>query len=64
MLGALEIKCLRMEDLTSRWKILSLTKVEGSKVDLTRDKKKVGAVLTAKFFTHWNVNVEAVAKTF
>lgn len=38
-----------MEDLTARWKSLSLTEVEGSKVDLTRDKKKVGAVLAAKF---------------
>ena len=53
-----------MEDLTSRWKNLSLTEVEESKVDLTRDKKKVGTVLATKFFTHRNVNVEAVAKTF
>lgn len=48
----------------SRWKNLSLTEVEGSKVDLTRDKKKVGTVLAAKFFTRRNVNVEVVAKTF
>ena len=53
-----------MEDLTSRWMNLSLTEVEGSKVDVTRDKKKVGTILAAKFFTHRNVNVEAVAKTF
>lgn len=53
-----------MEDLTSRWKCLSLTEAEGSKVDLTRDKKKMGAVLAIKFFTRRNVNVEAVAKTF
>lgn len=29
-----------------------------------RDKKKMGDVLTAKFFTRRNVNVEVVAKTF
>lgn len=53
-----------MEDLTSRWKSFLLTEVEESKVDLMRDKKKMGAVLAAKFFTSRNVNVEAVAKTF
>lgn len=53
-----------MENLTSRWKCLLLTEFKGSKVDLTRDKKKVGVVLAVKFFTRWNVNVKAVAKTF
>ena len=38
--------------------------VEDSKVDLTRDKKKTGTALAAKFFTRRNVNVEAVARTF
>lgn len=53
-----------MEDLTLKWKSLSLTEVEESKVDLTRDKKKMEVVLAAKFFTRRNVNIEAVAKTF
>ena len=54
----------RMDDLTLRWKSLSLTEVEESKVDLTRDKKKTGTVLATKFFTRKNVNVEVVARTF
>ena len=53
-----------MEDLTNRWRSLSLTEVEEVKVDLTRDKKTMGIVLAAKFFTRRNVNVEAVVKTF
>lgn len=53
-----------MDDLTLRWKSLSLTEVEESKVDLMRDKKKTGTVLAAKFFTRGNVNVEVVARTF
>lgn len=53
-----------MDDLTLRWKSLSLTEVEESKVDLMRDKKKTGTVLAAKFFTRRNVNVEVVARTF
>jgi len=53
-----------MEDLTSRWMNLSLIEVEGLKVDLTRDKKKVGTILAAKFCTRRNVNMEVVAKTF
>ena len=54
----------RMDELTLRWKSISLAEMEDSKVDLTRDKKKTGTVLAAKFFTHRNVNVEAVARTF
>lgn len=53
-----------MDDLTLRWKSLSLTEVEESKVDLMRDKKKTGTVLAAKFFTRRNVNVEVEARTF
>ncbi|KAK9985087.1 hypothetical protein SO802_034612 [Lithocarpus litseifolius] len=53
-----------MEDLTNRWRSLSLTKEEEAKVDLTRDKKIKGAILAVKFFTRRNANVEAVAKTF
>lgn len=47
-----------------RWKSLSLTEVEESKVDLMRDKKKTGTVLAAKFFTRRNVNIKVVARTF
>lgn len=53
-----------MEDLTNRWRSLSLTEVEEVKVDLTRDKKTTSVVLAVKFFIRRNVNVEAVAKTF
>lgn len=60
----MESLCYGMEDLTLRWKSLSLTEVEELKVDLMRDKKKMGVVLAAKFFTCRNVNIEAVAKTF
>ena len=54
-----------MDDLTNRWRSLSLTEEEEeAKVDLTKEKKKTGSVLAAKFFTRRTVNVEAVAKTF
>ena len=53
-----------MDDLTNRWWSLSLTEEEEAKVDLTKEKKKTGSVLAAKFFTRRTVNVEAVAKTF
>ena len=37
---------------------------EGNKVDLTTKKKAGEHVLAAKFLTHRNVNLEAVARTF
>lgn len=53
-----------MEELTMRWKKLSLSKAEGKKCDLSKDKKSQEHVLAAKFFTQRMVNIEAVARTF
>ena len=53
-----------MEDLAQKWKTLSLSEVEDTKVDLSRGKKKLDFVLAAKFFTHRSLNIEAVVKTF
>nr|XP_023889748.1 uncharacterized protein LOC112001798 [Quercus suber] len=53
-----------MEDLAQRWKKMSLSVDEGNKVDLTAKKKAGEHVLAAKFMTHRNVNLEAVARTF
>lgn len=47
-----------------RWKKLSLSKAEGKKCDLSKDKKSQEHVLAAKFSTQRMVNVEAVARTF
>nr|POE64172.1 hypothetical protein CFP56_76731 [Quercus suber] len=53
-----------MDDLTKRWKELSLSEVEGNKVDILK-KSKIGEhVVVAKFLTCRNINVEAVARTF
>ena len=40
-----------MEDLAQKWKTLSLSEVEDTKVDLSRGKKKKDFLLAAKFFT-------------
>ena len=41
-----------MEDLAQKWKTLSLSEVEDTKVDLSRGKKKkIDFLLVAKFFT-------------
>lgn len=53
-----------MEDLAQKWKTLSLSEVEDTKVDLLRGKKKLDFILAAKFFTRRSLNVEAVVKTF
>ena len=53
-----------MDDLAQRWQKLSLLVNEGNKVDLTVKKKEGEHVLAAKFLTHRNVNLEAVARTF
>ena len=53
-----------MDDLAQRWQKLSLSVNEGNKVDLTVKKKAGEHVLAAKFLTHRNVNLEAVACTF
>ena len=53
-----------MEELAKRWKKLSLTKIEGNKVDLTSDMKKLDFVLATKFFTRRTLNIEALAKNF
>ncbi|KAL0008351.1 hypothetical protein SO802_009853 [Lithocarpus litseifolius] len=53
-----------MEDLTRDWKKLSLTKKEGDKLDLSKNKKTQVFVLAAKFFMRRSLNVEVVAKAF
>lgn len=53
-----------MEDLALRWKQLSLTEVEGKKVDLTKNKKSLEFVVVANFFTRRSLNIEAVSNTF
>ena len=53
-----------MDDLAQRCQKLSLSVNEGNKVDLTVKKKAGEHVLAAKFLTHRNVNLEAVARTF
>ena len=53
-----------MEELKLRWKKLSLSEAEGKKHDLSKEKKIVEYVLTAKFFTRRSINVVAVARTF
>ena len=41
-----------MEDLAQKWKTLSLSEVEDTKVDLSRGKKKTkDFLLVAEFFT-------------
>ena len=52
-----------MDELAQKWKKLSLTDIEGRRVDLS--KKKTGNhVVAAKFLTRRNINIEAVARTF
>lgn len=53
-----------MEDLAQQWRKMSLSKAEGTKCDLSKDKKVAEFVLAAKFFTRRSVNIEAVARTF
>ena len=47
-----------------RWKKLSLSEAEGTRCDLSKDKKPLEHVLTANFFTRRAINVEVVARTF
>lgn len=53
-----------MDDLTKRWKELSLFEVEGNKVDLSKKRKTGEHVVATKFLTRRNINVEVVACTF
>ena len=53
-----------MEDLAQKWKTLSLSEVEDTKVDLSRGKKKLDFVLASKFFTRRSLNVKVVVKPF
>lgn len=53
-----------MDDLTKRWKDLSLSEAEGNKVDLSKKRKTGEHVIAAKFLTCRNINVEVVARTF
>ena len=50
-----------MEDIASRWKKLSLSDTEGKNVDLSKEKKRLEFVLTAKFLTRRSINIEVVA---
>lgn len=52
-----------MEDIANRWKKLSLSDMEGKNVDLSKEKKRLKLVLTAKFLTRRSINIE-VARTF
>ena len=53
-----------MDNLAQRWQKLTLLVDEGNKVDLSLKKKAREHVLAAKFLTHRNINIEAVAHTF
>ena len=53
-----------MEDLSTRWKKLSLSESEENRVALRIDRRKRGFILAGKFFTRRSLNIEAVAKTF
>lgn len=53
-----------MDDLTKRWKELSLFEVEGNKVDLSKKRKTGEHVVATKSLTRRNINVEVVACTF
>ena len=53
-----------MEEISKRWKKLSLTDIEGDKFDLSKEKKIPEFVLVGKFFTRRAINIEALAKTF
>ena len=58
------LRCYLMDNLTKRWKKLSLSKVEGNKEDLSKKKKSGEHVVAAKFLTRRNINVEVVARMF
>ena len=53
-----------MEELSNRWKKLTLSTSEDNPVALRPDRKKREFVLAGKFFTRRTLNVEVVAKTF
>ena len=53
-----------MDNLAQHWQKLTLSVDEGNKVDLSLKKKAGEHVLAAKFLTHRNINMEAVARTF
>ena len=55
---------IKMDNLARRWQKLSLSVEEGNKVDLIAKKKAGEHVLAAKFLTHRNVNLKAMACTF
>ena len=53
-----------MEELSSRWKKLTLLNSEENWIALRANRKKRDFVLVGKFFTRRTLNVEAIAKTF
>ena len=57
-------QCYGMDELAQKWKKLSLTFVEGRRIYLSRKKKTGIHVVAAKFLTHQNINIKAVARTF
>ena len=58
-----DLHCI-MEELSTRWRKLTLFESEENRVALRSDTKKREFVLAGKFFTCRSLNVEAVAKTF
>ena len=57
------LHCL-IEELSTRWKKLTLSKSEENWVALKSNSKKREFVLAGKYFTRRTLNIEAVAKTF
>ena len=53
-----------MEDLSTRWKKLSLSESEENRLALRIDRRKRDFLLAGKFFTCRSLNIEVVAKTF
>ena len=50
------------EDLSTRWKKLSLSESEENQVALRMNRKKRDFILVGKFLTHRSLNIEVVAK--
>ena len=61
---SLSTSLVLMEDLSTRWKKLSLSKSEENRVALRMNRKKRDFILAGKFFTRRSLKIKAVAKTF
>nr|POF25141.1 hypothetical protein CFP56_66044 [Quercus suber] len=53
-----------IEELSTRWKKLTLSDSEENRIALRANRKKRDFVLARKFFTRRTLNVEAITKTF